>query len=201
AFYLPLDRVFTMRGFGVVVTGTLRGGRLRVNDRVELMPSGRYATVRALQSRNRPIDEAVPGQRVAVNLRNVDRSDLARGDTLATPGFLTASRRIDVDLKLLENDVPMVQKGLANGATVRLLIGTTEAIATIRLLDRQSLAPGSTALAQLHCDRDLATQESERFVIRSYSPITTLGGGRILDAHPARHRRFDATVARRLEND
>jgi selenocysteine-specific elongation factor len=199
AFYLPLDRAFTMRGFGVVATGTLRGGRLRVNDRVEILPGGRFATVRALQSRRRAIDEAVPGQRVAVNLRNVDRNELARGDTLATPGSLTASRRIDVQLKLLENDAPMVQKGLANGAPVRLLIGTTEAVATVRLLDRQSLEPGATALAQLHCDRDLATHESERFVIRSYSPMTTIGGGQILDAHPKRHRRFDATVVRRLE--
>ena len=207
-FYLPLDRVFTLRGFGVVGTGTLRSGRLRVNDHVQIMPSGRTATVRALQSRNRPIEEAVPGQRVAVNLRNVGREELARGDTIATPGLLSLTRQVDVELRLLDGGTPrmrptggtpMTQEGLKNGATVRLLIGTTEAIAKVRLLDRDSLPPSATGVAQLRCDRDLATREGERFIVRSYSPMATIGGGRILDASPVRHRRFDAAVARRLE--
>lgn len=197
-FYLPLDRVFTLRGFGVVGTGTLRGGRLRVNDRVQIMPGDRTATIRALQSRNRPIQEALPGQRVAVNLRNVGREELARGSTIATPGLLTLTRQVDAELRLLDS-VTVAQEGLRNGASVRLLIGTTEAMARIRLLDRDSLPPGETGLAQLRCDRDLATREGERFVVRSYSPMMTIGGGRILDASPGRHRRFDAAVTCRLE--
>lgn len=96
-FYQPLDRVFTLHGFGVVGTGTLRGGRLRVNDRVQIMPSGRTATVRALQSRNRPIEEALPGQRVAGNLRNVGREELSRGNAIATPGLLCLMRQVDVE--------------------------------------------------------------------------------------------------------
>ncbi len=198
AFYLPLDRVFTVRGFGVVGTGTLRGGRLRVDDRVEVMPSGRTATVRALQSRNRPIEVALPGQRVAVNLRNLDREDLARGDTLSAPGLLSATRRVDVELELLETDAPMMRAGLRSDTPVRLLIGTTEAIARIRLLDGDSLKVGSSALAQLYLDRELATHNGERFVIRTYSPMTTIGGGRVLDAAAPRHRRSDGSALRRL---
>lgn len=207
-FHLPLDRVFTLRGFGVVGTGTLRGGRLRLNDRVQIMPSGRTSTVRALHSRNQPIDEALPGQRVAVNLRNIGREELARGDTIATPDLLSLTRQVDVELRLLldgavrmrqTGGAPVTPEGLKNGATARILIGTTEAIAKVRLLDRDTLLPGATAVAQLRCDRDLATREGERFILRSYSPMATIGGGRILDANPGRHRRFDASVARRLE--
>jgi selenocysteine-specific elongation factor len=197
-FYLPLDRVFTLRGFGVVGTGTLRGGRVRVNDRVQIMPGDRTATVRALQSRNQPIQEALPGQRVAINLRNVGREEIARGSTIATPGLLTLTRQVDVELRLLDSEA-MAQEGLRNGANVRLLIGTTEAMAKVRLLDRDSLPRGATGLAQLRCDRDLATREGERFIVRSYSPMITIGGGRILDASPGRHRRFDASVTHRLE--
>lgn len=177
-FYLPLDRVFIVHGFGLVATGTLRGGVLGIDERMQIIPGGRSATVRALQSRNQPIDAAHPGQRV--------------------PGFLTSTRRIDAELSLLENQTP-IQKGIKNGASVRLLLGTTEAIARISLLDQQNMSPGSTAMVQLQCDRDIATHASERFVIRSYSPMTTIGGGRVLDANPVRHRRFDESVVRRLE--
>ena len=194
-FYLPLDRVFTMRGFGLVATGTLRSGTLLSNARVQIMPSGVSATVRALQIHNQSANEARPGQRVAVNLRNVKREDIQRGNTLASPGFLTPTRRIDAELKLLEDH----EEALKNSATVRLLIGTTEAIAKIRLLDHKQLEPGETALVQLRCDRDIATHTSERFLIRSYSPMRTIGGGRILDVNASRHRRFDESVTSRLK--
>ena len=193
-FYLPLDRVFTMRGFGLVATGTLRGGSLRSNARVEIMPRGVPATVRALQIHNSGTAAARPGQRVAVNLRNVKREDLRRGDTLASPGLLTPTRRINAELDLLEN----YEEPLRNSATVRLLIGTTEAMARIRLLDKRELEPGGTALVQLRCDRDIATHAGERFLIRSYSPMRTIGGGRILEVNARRHRRFDESVTSRL---
>ena len=193
-FYLPIDRVFTMRGFGLIVTGTLRGGKLRSNANVEIMPSATAATVRALQIHNQSATEANPGQRVAVNLRHVKREGVQRGNTLASPGFLSPTRRIDAELKLLEDHTEAVK----NGATVRLLIGTTEAIAKLRLLDHKQLEPGDTALAQLRCDRDIATHAAERFLIRSYSPMRTIGGGRILDVNASRHRRFDESVTSRL---
>jgi len=194
-FYLPLDRVFTMRGFGLVGTGTLRGGSLRSNDRVQIMPGGQAATVRALQNHSEIVAEVLPGQRVAVNLRHIKRDEVRRGDTLASPGFLVPTRRIDAELDLLDDN----SDALKNGASVRLLIGTTEAIAKLRLLDQKQLEPGGTALVQLRCDRDIATHRSERFLIRSYSPMRTIGGGRVLDAKPTRHRRFDASVTDRLK--
>ena len=194
-FYLPLDRVFTMRGFGLVATGTLRGGSLRSNARVEIMPGGMPATVRALQIHNKGTDEANAGKRVAVNLRNVKREDVKRGNTLASPGFLTPTRRINAELNLLENS----DEPLKNSATVRLLIATTEAMAKIRLLDTRELEAGGTALVQLRCDRDIATRPGERFLIRSYSPMRTIGGGKILEVNAKRHRRFDESVTSRLK--
>ncbi len=193
-FYLPLDRVFTMRGFGLVATGTLRGGTLRSNARVEIMPGGVPATVRALQIHSSGTTEAHPGQRVAVNLRNVKREDVRRGNTLASPGLLTPTRRINAELDLLDHH----EEPLRNSTAVRLLIGTTEAMARIRLLDKRELEPGGTALVQLRCDRDIATHAGERFLIRSYSPMRTIGGGRILEVNARRHRRFDESVTSRL---
>jgi selenocysteine-specific elongation factor len=192
-FYMPLDRIFTVKGFGVVATGTLRGAPLAINDAVEIMPSGRHASVRALQNHQRAVDRGFPGQRIAVNLRNVNRSDLERGNVIGTPGLVTPTRRVDAEIRLLEDAAP-----LQNAATARLLIGTTEAIVKIRMLGARELAAGSTGYAQLRCDRDIATLRGERFILRSYSPMRTVGGGRILDPTPARHARFDTAVTTRL---
>ncbi len=195
-FFLPLDRVFTMRGFGLVATGTLRGGKLHVGDTVEIQPGGRSATVRGLQNHGRPIEHAVPGQRVAVNLRHVSREEIRRGDVLAAPGFVVPARRLDGELRVLEE----AGRAIPNGAVVRVLTGTTEATARLRLLDRRELAPGESGLVQLNLDRSIATRPTERYLIRSLSPPRTLGGGRVLDVNTRRHRRFDVRVADRLES-
>ncbi|HEX5421053.1 MAG TPA: selenocysteine-specific translation elongation factor [Gammaproteobacteria bacterium] len=195
SFFLPLDRAFTIRGFGLVVTGTLRGGELRVGDAVEILPVERASTVRGLQNHNRPIGRALPGQRVAVNLRRVSRDEVSRGEVLAAPGSVRPARRIDTEIRLLED----CAQTLKNGAVVRFLTGTTEAMARLRLLDRRELLPGETGLAQLNLDRAIATRPAERFLIRSGSPMQTIGGGRILDVNTTRHRRFDASVKARLE--
>lgn len=193
--FLPIDRVFVMRGFGPVVTGTLRGGQLEVNSKVELLP-GRFAgTIRGLQVHNQSVKSAGPGQRVAVNLRNVKREDIRRGDIVALPGRVKTTQRIDTELRLLESH----KDPLKNAATVRLLAGTTEAMAKVRLLDCRQLEPGGTALVQLRLDRDIAIHETERFIIRSYSPMRTIGGGKVLDVHPGRHRRFDSAVTEHLQ--
>ncbi len=192
--YLPLDRVFTKRGFGLVGTGTLRGGVLRAGAALEILPAGIGTTVRGLQSRNRAIDVAEPGQRVAVNLRNVDLEQVRRGDTLATPGLLTPTRRVDVRLELIARE----NGPLKNGARVRVLLGTSETLAKVRLLDTAELAPGTSAFAQLRLEQPIATQTSERFIVRSYSPMRTIGGGEILEVDPERHRRFDVEALERL---
>lgn len=195
-FYLPVDRVFAMQGFGAVVTGTLRSGVLSTNETVEILPGGETATVRGLQNHNRATDSAYPGQRIAVNLRNLKRQELSRGDILASPGLIKTTRRIDVELELLGH----IKGPLKNGVAVRVLFGTTEVIAKVRLLDQQALEPGATGLVQLRCQRDVATHRSERFILRNISPVVTLGGGRILDVDPPRHRRFDASVTNRLKS-
>jgi selenocysteine-specific elongation factor len=193
-FFLPLDRVFTMRGFGLVVTGTLRRGYLRVGDAVEILPSGRTAIVRALQNHNRPVQEAAPGQRIAVNLRHADRKHVKRGDVLAPPGSVTPTTRIDARLRLVDD----ARGAIHNGAVVRIMTGTTEAMAKLRLLDRRALEPRETSMAQLDLDREIATLPAEHFLLRSHSPMHTIGGGRVLRINAERHRRFDALVTEHL---
>jgi len=195
-FFMPLDRVFTMKGFGLVATGTLRGGSLGVGDTVEIQPRGRAATVRALQNHNRAVDLALPGQRVAVNLRHVDVAELSRGDVISLPGSVAPATRADIELELLAD----AGSPLRNGTIIRLLTGTTEAMARLRLLDRRELIPGEVVLAQAFLDREIATTRGERFLIRSVSPMRTIGGGKFLEINPKRHRRFDEAVTRRLES-
>ena len=193
-FFLPVDRAFAMSGFGAVVTGTLRGGVIRLNDNVEILPWDGAATVRGLQVHKQDVEEAHPGQRVAVNLRGLKKGEIKRGDTLASPGFLKTTRRIDAEVQLLDSQT----HALKNGVAVRLLFGTTEVIAKVRLLNQKQLEPGETGLIQFRCQSDVGTHRTERFIVRSATPVLTIGGGRILDLHASRHRRFDDQVNQRL---
>ncbi len=195
-FFLPVDRAFAMSGFGAVVTGTLRGGTIRPNDSVEILPWGGSATVRGLQVHNEATDAAQPGQRVAINLRGLKKGEIKRGDTLSSPGFLKPTKRFDAEVELL----PGQKHPLKNGVPVRVLVGTSELIAKVRLLDRKQLEPGETGLIQFRCQRELSTHRSERFILRSTTPVETIGGGRFLDLDPPRHRRFDDSVTERLRS-
>jgi selenocysteine-specific elongation factor len=189
-FWLPTDRVFAVPGFGTVVTGTLRRGFLRVGDEVELMPGGRKARVRSLQIHGRPVEAAPSGRRTAVNLRGVEQSDLARGTALASPGLLSSSRWLDAELVLL-GSAPQELRG---GMVVRLLTGTLETAARVRLLDRDRLEPGSRSLVQLFTETPVAVPAGEPFIIRTPSPPATIGGGRILDPVSRRRRRNDERI-------
>lgn len=195
-FHLPVDRVFGMRGFGVVVTGTLRDGILRADQAVEILPGGEPASIRGLQIHNRHVDAAFPGQRVAVNLRHRRQGALSRGDVLAAPGYLQPARRIDVELRMLQH----AGEPLRNGATVRVLFGTTEEIAKVRILGMNSLDPREAGLVQLRFRRRVVARQGERFIVRGLTPVVTLGGGSMLDVNAPRHRRFDSTVVTRLES-
>jgi selenocysteine-specific elongation factor len=193
-FRLPIDRVFTMPGFGTVVTGTLWSGRIRAGDAVQLQPSGASSRVRGLQTHGKKVEEATAGSRVAVNLAGLDVEDVRRGDVAAPPGLLKPSYIVDVQAELL----PDLDRPLANRTRIRLHIGTDEVIGRMVLLDREEAQPGSNVPAQLQLEDPVAALRGDRFVLRLYSPTYLLGGGSVLDPNARRHRRFDEAVLDRL---
>ena len=196
---LPIDRAFTIRGFGTVVTGTLDGGTLRADEELDLEPGGRRVKVRGLQVHNAPAAAAVAGSRVAVNLAGVDVGELERGLVLATPGTLPATRLVDAALQLLAGAAP-----LRHNARVRFHQGTAEALARVSIVapagpDREPpvQAAGTRGFVRLRLETPAPVARGDRFVIRSYSPAVTIGGGRILDPAPPRGGvRLAATQAR-----
>ena len=191
---LPIDRVFTMHGFGAVVTGTLFSGSVRLEDRLEVLPKRELARVRGLQAHGLTVNEAVAGQRTAVNLQGIELDDLQRGDVLSTPGRFPTTYMLDVSLKILD-DAP---RALKHRARVRFHVGTSEIMGRVMLLDRDELRPGQEACVQLHLEQPTVAAARDRYVIRSYSPIQTIGGGVILDAVPVRHRRHRPHVLKQL---
>ncbi len=192
---LPIDRVFTVSGFGTVVTGTLLGGPLAVGQEVEILPQGLVTRIRGLQSHGQKIERALPGSRVAVNIASVAVEDVRRGDVLAEPGFLRPTQRLDVQLKLL----PSAPKALEQNDSVDFFTGAKEANAWLTLLDRERIEPGERAWVQLRFREPIVAARGDRCIIRQPSPGVTIGGGVIVDAHPPRHRRFRPEVLSALE--
>ncbi len=190
---LPVDRVFTMSGFGTVVTGTLVDGPLSVGDELELLPAGRRVRVRGLQRHGRPVERAEPGSRVAANLAGVERDDLRRGDVLARPGALAVTRRADARVRIPGSS----RRALRHGERVLLHAGTAEVPARVILLDEQ--VPERQAWVQLYLDRPLAAAPGDRFVLRLPSPSLTLAGGAFVDLSPRRHPRYDSAAVASLE--
>ena len=176
---LPIDRVFTMKGFGTVVTGTLVAGTIRKEDELELFPSRKRVRVRGVQVHGSSANQAMAGERTALNLAGVEKDELARGMTLATPGFLQVASRLDVKLSLLSSAKP-----LKNGTRVHLHAFASETIATVRLLEGKQLQAGSSAFAQLQLADSFLLLPGDRFIIRQFSPVMTIGGGVVLDASP-----------------
>ena len=189
-FRLPIDRVFSVDGFGTVVTGTLIEGSVSEGDMAEILPTGVEARVRNLQVHGKDVETAFAGQRVAVNLAGVRKADLTRGDTIAKPGSVKTSLMLDVRLQDLKNS----QRTILNNSQVHLYHGSTVRLAKVVLLDRDALQPGESCYAQLRLSKALAARQGDRFVLRFYSPLETIGGGVILDEHPYRHKRNDARV-------
>ncbi|MHB8708521.1 MAG: selenocysteine-specific translation elongation factor [Desulfuromonadales bacterium] len=187
---LPIDRHFTISGFGTVVTGTLLSGRIKVGDLVEVLPPGETVRVRELQVHGRKAEVARAGQRVAVNLAGFERADLERGAVVATPGFFELTSRVDARLTLLKE----APRPLKFRDPVHLHLGTARVTAKVVLLDRDKLEPGESVLAQIQFDQPLVAHRQDRFIVRSYSPMTTIGGGQIIDPNPPRHRRFRPEV-------
>ena len=184
-FRLPVDRVFTMQGFGTVVTGTLMDGSVKVGDDIFIYPEAAKAKVRGIQTYGRDADTASAGQRTAINLSGVSKDDIDRGDIAAYPGAVTVTSMIDTELTIFSS----TDRVILNNSRVHLYCGSDEVLCKVILLDRDALSAGETAYAQLRLEEPAAVRRGDRFIIRFYSPVITVGGGRIIDALPAKHKR------------
>ncbi|GAB4557715.1 MAG: selenocysteine-specific translation elongation factor [Geothermobacteraceae bacterium] len=192
---LPVDRHFSVAGFGTVITGTLLSGQVSIGDQVEVLPAGLRVRVREVQVHGKKVEQAVAGQRVALNLAGLDRDKVPRGSVIATPGIFGQTIRFDARLNLL----PEAPRPLRFRDPVHLMLGTARAVGIVALLDRDVLRPGESAMVQVHLDRPMVAHRLDRFIIRSYSPVTTIGGGVVVDANPNRHKRFRSEVINALE--
>ncbi|HEX6502454.1 MAG TPA: selenocysteine-specific translation elongation factor [Terriglobales bacterium] len=185
---LPIDRVFTMKGFGTVVTGTLISGNIRKEEELELFPTGRRVRVRGIQVHGQQADRAIAGQRTALNLAGVATDELARGMTLAPPDAFRPTNRVDVSLSLLRSAKPLKDR-----ARVHLHAYTSETVAEVRLYGKKQVAPGEDAYAQLRMDDAALLLPGDRFIIRQFSPVVTIGGGVVLDAAPQPQAKKEVT--------
>ena len=194
---LPIDRVFTMPGFGTVVTGTLTDGALALGDEVEILPSGQKGRVRGLQTHKKKEERATPGSRTAVNISGISMEQVARGEVLTHPGQYQSTRRADIRLRLLKD----ISAPLKHSSEVKVFLGTAETIANLRLLGAEELAPGQEGWIQLELRDPLVAVRGDRLILRRPSPGETLGGGIIVDPQPkGRHKRFDEAVLKSLES-
>lgn len=193
---LPVDRVFTITGFGTVVTGTLTDGKLQVGEEIEVLPSGKQGRIRGIQSHKRKSGVALPGSRTAINLSGLDHTDLQRGDVISHPGDYRTSRRIDARIRVLAD----VDFSLNHNLQAKLFIGAAEVMGRVRLLGAERLEPGDTGWLQLELVDPVVCVRGDRFILRRPSPADTIGGGTIIDPHPKRrHKRHDEQVIMRLE--
>jgi selenocysteine-specific elongation factor len=187
---LPIDRVFTIAGFGTVVTGTLWSGQIHVGDTLELMPTQKTVKVRTLHVHNEKVTTAFAGQRVAVNLQGIEVNDIKRGYLLASSGYLTPSYRVDTKLRLLSSST----RTLRNWNRIRFHLGTDETLGRVVLLDRDELIPGGEAYVQIVMEKPVVAYKGDPFVIRYYSPVDTIGGGSIIDPNAPHQKRFKEEV-------
>jgi len=194
-FRMPIDRVFTISGFGTVVAGTILSGTVRLEDAVELLPHGRVLRVRGIQIHENNVTESTCGLRTAINLHGVEKELIERGNVLGAPGFYKPTYMVDAHFKYLETAAADLQ----NRVRLRVHLGTSEVIARVILLDKENLRPGDEGFVQIHFEKSVVADVGDRYVARSYSPIQTLGGGAILDVHPVKHKRLQQDVCRHLE--
>jgi selenocysteine-specific elongation factor len=193
---LPIDRVFSMSGFGTVVTGTLSDGRLNVGDEVEILPAGLKGRIRGLQTHKKKEETAIPGSRTAVNISGINSELIQRGEVVVHPNQYQATRRIDARFKLLK-DASLPVK---HGDEVKFFTGASETIATLRLLGVEELLPGEEGWIQLELRDSVVTVRGDKYILRRPSPSETLGGGLVIDHQPkGRHKRFDENTLKSLE--
>lgn len=190
AFRLPVDRVFTIEGHGTVITGTLMEGSVAVGDEIEVYPEETVVKVRNVQVHGENTDRAYAGQRTAINLAGVKKSEINRGDVLAAPGSLENSLMLDASVEMFSDTT----RTLLDGSRVHFYCGASESLAKVVLMDKDLLDKGARGYAQLRLETPVAVKKGDRFIIRFYSPVESIGGGVILDASPAKHKKNDKSV-------
>ncbi len=193
-FRLPIDRVFTMKGFGTVVAGTVLSGSLTPDQTVELLPQRQKLRVRGLQIHEQNVKMVKIGDRAAINLAGIEKETISRGDVLAAPDTFRPTRFFDGKFYLLES----APKNLMNTARIRLNIGTSEVIGRASILDKEEIEPGESAYIQFRLENPVVPDVGDRYVVRTYSPIYTIGGGIVLDINPRRHKRFSEEVLKKI---
>lgn len=192
---LNVDRSFQVKGFGTVVTGTLTEGSISVGDELVIYPKEVKAKVRNIQVHSQDVDKAYAGQRTAINLSNIKFDDVKRGDTLATAGSLVKTYMLDSEIKLINDD----RANLELWDRVRIYVGTVEVMARVVPLGTESIKPGESGFVQLRLEEEIAVKNYDKFIIRTYSPMVTIGGGVILDASPKKHSRFNEEILEKLK--
>ncbi|HVB35338.1 MAG TPA: selenocysteine-specific translation elongation factor [Patescibacteria group bacterium] len=186
---LPIDRAFAMKGFGTVVTGTLVSGMVKTGDELELLPGGRRVRVRGIQSAGEMVEQAVAGQRTALNLAGMELEAAGRGMALASPGRFAPTRQLDARIQMLGSAKP-----LKNRTLVHFHQGTAQTVGEVVLIERDAIEPGGTGYARLRLREPLLLLPGDRFILRQFSPVTTIGGGIVLDNSAQRHRRRDGSI-------
>ena len=192
---LNVDRSFQVKGFGTVVTGTLTEGSISVGDELVIYPKEAKAKVRNIQVHSQDVDKAYAGQRTAINLSNIKFDDVKRGDTLATAGSLVKTYMLDSEIKLINDD----RANLELWDRVRIYVGTVEVMARVVPLGTESIKQGESGFVQLRLEEEIAVKNYDKFIIRTYSPMVTIGGGVILDASPRKHSRFNEEILEKLK--
>ena len=195
-FRLPVDRVFTMKGFGTVVTGSTVSGSISVGDEVTIYPRGLPSRIRGIQVHNRAAGQVRAGLRSAINLQGLEKAQIERGNVIAAKDSLRSSYMVDVELEL----IPAAPRILKNRAKARFHAGTSEIISTVVLLDRYELKPGERCFAQIRLDQPAMVLQGDCFILRSYSPIRAIGGGKVLNPLPLKKKRFSREVLSDLES-
>lgn len=193
-FRMPIDRVFTMHGFGTVVAGTILSGSVKIGDRLEILPDGITSKVRGIQVHSKSVESSQTGRRTAINLQDVKKELLRRGQCICAPGSMIPTNRLDARLHVLKS----LDDDLKNRERVRLHIGTDEVICRAVLLDSDKLSPGQSGLVQFVLEAPTTALPKDRFVIRTFSSMRTIGGGTILDSLPYHHKRHDPTAKEAL---
>lgn len=192
---LPIDRVFTISGFGTIITGTLLAGTIRKEDTLCMYPIGKECKIRSIQVHGESVDTCYAGQRVAINLSNVKKSEIRRGCVLAPPKNMKNTELLDVKLNVL----PTSMRILTNHARLHFFSGTSEILCRAVLLDKEEIGPGESGYVQLRLEEEIALRRGDRFVVRFYSPMETIGGGIVLEPNPKKKKRFQPEVIEELK--